>query len=250
MSACRASCASRAGQPSVEKKGYSRVASVVDPEVNGYRHGPEKPVVFCTPPYPRVVGQHHLATALPTAHVPVVLDNACTAQRLREQATRWKISRQHGPALSRKEVARAEGVGVFRVLVGYGVVTFAVLQIVEPIMHALHLPGAALTHYGARAGAGIYRGPPGTSGTATIAGRTTVDEALREMVPVAEGPAVTAADPSSQTATEAILLLCYEGGRGASLHRRRTGVGCDHAGGPLEEPRPSLRAPRRRWPRR
>jgi TolB-like protein len=35
---------------------------------------------------------------------------------------------------------------VFRVLVGYGIVSFAVLQIVEPIMHALHLPDAMLTY--------------------------------------------------------------------------------------------------------
>jgi adenylate cyclase len=34
---------------------------------------------------------------------------------------------------------------VFRVLVGYGLVTFAVLQVVEPIMHALHLPDWVLT---------------------------------------------------------------------------------------------------------
>ena len=35
---------------------------------------------------------------------------------------------------------------VFRVLVGYGIVSFAVLQIVEPIMHALHLPDMTLTY--------------------------------------------------------------------------------------------------------
>src|SRR5258708_17231035 len=35
---------------------------------------------------------------------------------------------------------------VFRVLVGYGIVSFAVLQVVEPIMHALHLPDAVLTY--------------------------------------------------------------------------------------------------------
>ena len=29
---------------------------------------------------------------------------------------------------------------VFRALVGYGIVSFAILQIVEPIMHGLHLP--------------------------------------------------------------------------------------------------------------
>ena len=31
-------------------------------------------------------------------------------------------------------------------LVGYGVVSFGVLQVVEPIMHALHLPDAVLTY--------------------------------------------------------------------------------------------------------
>ena len=35
---------------------------------------------------------------------------------------------------------------VFRVLVGYGIVSFAVLQVVEPIMHALHLPDVTLTY--------------------------------------------------------------------------------------------------------
>jgi adenylate cyclase len=35
---------------------------------------------------------------------------------------------------------------VFRVLVGYGIVSFAVLQIIEPIMHALHLPDVTLTY--------------------------------------------------------------------------------------------------------
>ena len=35
---------------------------------------------------------------------------------------------------------------VFRVLVGYGVVSFAVLQVIEPIMHALRLPDPVLTY--------------------------------------------------------------------------------------------------------
>ena len=35
---------------------------------------------------------------------------------------------------------------VFRVLVGYGIVSFAVLQIIEPVMHALHLPDVTLTY--------------------------------------------------------------------------------------------------------
>jgi TolB-like protein/tetratricopeptide (TPR) repeat protein len=35
---------------------------------------------------------------------------------------------------------------VFRVLVGYGLVSFAVLQIIEPVMHALRLPDSVLTY--------------------------------------------------------------------------------------------------------
>jgi hypothetical protein len=35
---------------------------------------------------------------------------------------------------------------VFRVLVGYGLVAFAVLQIIEPVMHALHLADVTLTY--------------------------------------------------------------------------------------------------------
>ena len=35
---------------------------------------------------------------------------------------------------------------VFRMLVGYGIVAFAVLQVVEPVMHALHLPDVTLTY--------------------------------------------------------------------------------------------------------
>jgi Tol biopolymer transport system component len=34
---------------------------------------------------------------------------------------------------------------VFRAVIGYGVVVFAILQIIEPIMHGLHLPDATLT---------------------------------------------------------------------------------------------------------
>src|ERR1700682_6361146 len=35
---------------------------------------------------------------------------------------------------------------VFRALVGYGIAAFAVLQIVEPIMHGLHWPDAVLSY--------------------------------------------------------------------------------------------------------
>ena len=36
---------------------------------------------------------------------------------------------------------------VFRALVGYGVVAFAALQIIEPIMHGLHWPDAVLSYF-------------------------------------------------------------------------------------------------------
>src|SRR2546428_6403069 len=35
---------------------------------------------------------------------------------------------------------------VFRALVGYAIATFAVLQIIEPIMHGLHWPDAVLSY--------------------------------------------------------------------------------------------------------
>jgi hypothetical protein len=54
------------------------MACVVDPEVNGHWHGPEKPVVFRAPSQAFVVGKDHLTTALPTTHVAVMLDNSRT----------------------------------------------------------------------------------------------------------------------------------------------------------------------------
>src|SRR5438270_6270506 len=35
---------------------------------------------------------------------------------------------------------------IFRALVGYGIAAFAVLQIIEPIMHGLHWPDAVLSY--------------------------------------------------------------------------------------------------------
>ncbi len=35
---------------------------------------------------------------------------------------------------------------VFRALLGYGIASFAVLQIIEPIMHGLHWPDAVLSY--------------------------------------------------------------------------------------------------------
>ena len=49
---------------------------------------------------------------------------------------------------------------MFRVLVGYGIVSFAVLHVVEPIMHAIHLPDAVLTYTVlAFASSGLAGGP-------------------------------------------------------------------------------------------
>jgi len=39
-----------------------------------------------------------------------------------------------------------KGRRVFRAVVGYGIVAFALLQVIEPIMHGLHLPEATLTY--------------------------------------------------------------------------------------------------------
>ncbi len=36
---------------------------------------------------------------------------------------------------------------VVRALVGYGVAAFAVLQIIEPVMHGLHWPDEALSYF-------------------------------------------------------------------------------------------------------
>ena len=35
---------------------------------------------------------------------------------------------------------------VFRALIGYGIAAFAVLQIIEPLMHALHWPDSVLSY--------------------------------------------------------------------------------------------------------
>ena len=44
---------------------------------------------------------------------------------------------------------------VFRVVVGYGLVAFALLQVIEPIQHGLHLPDALLTYLVVALGAGF-----------------------------------------------------------------------------------------------
>ena len=35
---------------------------------------------------------------------------------------------------------------VFRALVGYGIAAFAILQVIEPVMHGLHWPDAVLSY--------------------------------------------------------------------------------------------------------
>ena len=41
----------------------------------------------------------------------------------------------------------ARGGRIVRAIAGYGIVAFALLQIIEPIMHGLHLPEATLTFF-------------------------------------------------------------------------------------------------------
>src|SRR5262249_40445699 len=76
---------------------------------------------------------------------------------------------------------------VFRVLIGYGLVTFALLQVVEPIQHGLHLPDALLTYLVVAlalgfpvtvmlawafdvAARGIERTPPASGAAASVSG--------------------------------------------------------------------------------
>ena len=44
---------------------------------------------------------------------------------------------------------------VFRALIGYGIVAFAVLQIIEPVMHGLRLPEWVLSATGVGLGVGV-----------------------------------------------------------------------------------------------
>src|SRR5215831_19406397 len=44
---------------------------------------------------------------------------------------------------------------VFRALVGWGVLSFAILQVIEPVMHGLHWPDAVLSYVVAGLGAGF-----------------------------------------------------------------------------------------------
>jgi TolB-like protein/Flp pilus assembly protein TadD len=55
-------------------------------------------------------------------------------------------AREPDPASCEPDLRAEAKARVFRMLVGYGIVSFAVLQVIEPIMHALHLPDAALTY--------------------------------------------------------------------------------------------------------
>lgn len=74
---------------------------------------------------------------------------------------------------------------VFRAIAGYGIVAFALLQIIEPLMHALHLPDVTLTYFVLalglafpvvvvvswafeRLGMGDGSAPAGPSGTAAL----------------------------------------------------------------------------------
>lgn len=75
----------------VEQERNARVACVMNSEMNGHRHRPQKSVVLRTPPEACVVGEHYLATALPTTHVAVMLDDAGTPQCPSEYAAGRKF---------------------------------------------------------------------------------------------------------------------------------------------------------------
>src|SRR2546430_5446736 len=54
--------------------------------------------------------------------------------------------RPHGAPVYLHLIAELKRRRVFRALVGYGIAAFAVLQIIEPVMHGLHWPDAVLTY--------------------------------------------------------------------------------------------------------
>src|SRR5437764_7272834 len=57
---------------------------------------------------------------------------------LRSRRTRGTVFHSLIAELSRRRV--------FRALVGYGIAAFAILQVIEPIMHGLHWPDAVLSY--------------------------------------------------------------------------------------------------------
>ena len=84
---------------------------------------------------------------LPSALVQLVSrclekDPARRFQSARELAS--ELERMDSKAEPRSLIGELKRRRVFRVLIGYGVVSFAVLQVIEPIMHGLGLPDSVL----------------------------------------------------------------------------------------------------------
>jgi len=64
----------------------------------------------------------------------------------RDAAARVNFGPVNAEGRFRPLVAELRRRRVFRALIGYGVVAFAVLQIIEPVMHGLHWPDAVLSY--------------------------------------------------------------------------------------------------------
>src|SRR5205085_5985917 len=59
---------------------------------------------------------------------------------------RWYTAREVGGVVEVSLLGELQRRRVFRALVGYGIAAFAVLQIVEPVMHGLHWPESVLSY--------------------------------------------------------------------------------------------------------
>src|SRR5207245_5805836 len=64
----------------------------------------------------------------------------------RAAAARVTVGPVNAEGRFRPLVAELRRRRVFRALIGYGIVAFAVLQIIEPVMHGLHWPDAVLSY--------------------------------------------------------------------------------------------------------
>ena len=107
---------------------------------------------------------------------------------------------------------------VFRVVVGYGLVAFAFLQVIEPIQHGLHLPDAMLTYVVVALGAGF---------PVVVTLGWAYEVTAKGIEPT---PTVPGAAPSMRGVRLAVMLLGLGGGRRSTracvvFHSARTCIG-------------------------
>ena len=103
-------------------------------------------------------------------------------------------------------------------VVGYGLVAFALLQVIEPIQHGLHLPDAMLTYVVVALGAGF---------PVVVTLGWAYEVTAKGIEPT---PTVPGAAPSMRGVRLAVMLLGLGGGRRSTracvvFHSARTCIG-------------------------